>query len=264
MNTESMTNHSQIITNSVVSGNTLKMTSREVAELTGKQHGHVMRDIRAYMGAVLQMERGIDVKSLDWSGHEGAQVFGDTPIGGVTYSEEINPQNGQPYPIYHLDKSATLTIVSGYNVLLRKKIIDRWQELEEQRSPVPQTLPEALRLAADMAEQKAALELKVQADAPKVSFVDHYVDAAGSKSLRATAKVLNMPERAMIDALIRDKVLFRQSGNLLPYASHHHSGNFTVKTGTAEQSGHAFTQTRVTPRGIQWIAERYASELMAS
>lgn len=144
------------------------------------------------------------------------------------------------------------------------KVIKRLHELEEKNSPVPQSLPEALRLAADMAEQKAQLEQKVQADAPKVAFVDHYVDASGSKSLRATAKVLNMPEKAMIDALIRDKVLFRQYGNLLPYASHHHSGNFTVKTGTAEQSGHAFTQTRVTPRGIQWIAERYASELMAS
>lgn len=31
-----------------------------------------------------------------------------------------------------------------------------------------------------------------------------------------------MPEKAMIDALIRDKVLFRQSGNLLPM--HYDSG----------------------------------------
>lgn len=107
------------------------------------------------------------------------------------------------------------------------------------------------------------LEQKVQADAPKVAFVDHYVDASGSKSLRATAKVLNMPEKATIDALIRDKVLFRQSGNLLPHALRQRDGLFTVKTGTSD-FGHAFTQTRVTPRGIQWIAERYASELMAS
>ncbi len=41
------------------------------------------------------------------------------------------------------------------------------------------------------------------------------------------------------------------------------ASGFTVKTGTSD-FGHAFTQTRVTPRGIHWIAERYASELMAS
>ena len=33
------------------------------------------------------------------------------------------------------------------------------------------------------------------------------------------------------------------------------------RSGTAEH-GHNFTQTRVTPKGIQWIADRYASELM--
>uniref|UniRef100_A0A182TC81 KilA-N domain-containing protein n=1 Tax=Anopheles maculatus TaxID=74869 RepID=A0A182TC81_9DIPT len=132
-----------------------------------------------------------------------------------------------------------------------------------QVATVPQSLPEALRLAADIAEQKAALEQKVQADAPKVAFVDHYVDASGAKSLRETAKILNMPEKAMIDALLRDKALFRQSGNLLPHATKQRDGLFTVKTGTSD-FGHAFTQTRVTPRGIQWIADRYASELRAS
>lgn len=132
-----------------------------------------------------------------------------------------------------------------------------------QSGVVPQSLPEALRLAADMAEQKAALEKKVQADAPKVAFVDHYVDAGGAKGLRETAKILNMPEKAMIDVLLRDKVLFRLSGNLLPHALRQRDGLFTVKTGTSD-FGHAFTQTRVTPRGISWIAERYASELMGN
>ncbi|WP_418346461.1 phage antirepressor KilAC domain-containing protein [Serratia inhibens] len=51
--------------------------------------------------------------------------------------------------------------------------------------------------------------------------------------------------------------------NLLPHALRQRDGLFTVKTGTSD-FGHAFTQTRVTPRGIQWIAERYASELMAN
>ena len=73
-------------------------------------------------------------------------------------------------------------MVTGYSASLRMKVIKRLHELEEQNSPVPQTLPEALRPAADMAEQKAMLEQKVQADAPKVAFVDHYVDASGSKA----------------------------------------------------------------------------------
>ncbi|MBS7549836.1 hypothetical protein, partial [Dietzia massiliensis] len=71
--------------------------------------------------------------------------------------------------------------MTGYSASLRMRVIKRLHELEEQSSPVPQTLPEALRLAADMAEQKAMLEQKVLADAPTVAFVDHYVDASGSK-----------------------------------------------------------------------------------
>lgn len=130
-----------------------------------------------------------------------------------------------------------------------------------QTSLVPQSLPEALRLAADMAEQKAALEYKVQQDAPKVAFVDHFVDAAGAKSLRESAKILRMAEKSMIEALLRDKVLFRQSRNLLPSSIHQRNGLFCVKTGTSE-FGHAFTQTRVTPLDLQWLADRYASELM--
>ncbi|HGM5000873.1 TPA: phage antirepressor KilAC domain-containing protein [Serratia marcescens] len=224
--------------NVAIGGNSPKMTSREIAELTGKQHGHVMRDIEIMLE---QLGEGLNGYIQIWR----------------------HPQNGQQYREYALDREHTECLVTGYSASLRMRVIKRLHELEEQSSPVPQTLPEALRLAADMAEQKAMLEQKVQADAPKVAFVDHYVDASGSKSLRATAKVLNMPEKAMIDALIRDKVLFRQSGNLLPHALRQRDGLFTVKTGTSD-FGHAFTQTRVTPRGIQWIAERYASELMAS
>lgn len=161
------------------------MTSREIAELTGKQHAHVMRDIRAYMGAILQIERGIDVKSLDWSGLEGVTVFGETPIGGVTRSEEVNQQNGQPYPVYCLDKSATLTIVSGYNVLLRKKIIDRWQELEAVNQ-LPTDYLSALKALTVEVEQRQVLENQLAIAAPKVQFVDSYVNATGSLGFRET------------------------------------------------------------------------------
>ncbi|ELC0798908.1 TPA: phage antirepressor KilAC domain-containing protein [Klebsiella pneumoniae] len=40
---------------------------------------------------------------------------------------------------------------------------------------------------------------------------------------------------------------------MTPYAQHLDAGRFTVKTGEAE-NGHAFTQVKFTPKGIQWIA----------
>lgn len=212
------------------------MSSREIAVLTSKRHFDVMRDIETMFSQL-----GEDVMGC-------AQNF-------------VHPQNGQSYREYCLDREHTECLVAGYSAPLRMKIIRRLRELEGQGSAVPQTLPEALRLAADMAEQNVALANKVQQDATKVAFVEHYVESGGAKSLRETAKILNMPQKAMIEALLRDKVLFRMSGNLLPHALRQREGLFSVKTGTSD-FGHAYTQTRVTPRGVQWIADRYASELM--
>lgn len=212
------------------------MSSRDIAALTGKRHFDVMRDIESMF------------KQLGESVNGCAQNF-------------VHPQNGQEYREYWLDREHTECLVAGYSAPLRMKIIRRLRELEQGSPSLPQTLPEALRLAADMAEQNAMLANKVQQDAPKIAFVDHYVEAGGTKSLRETAKILNMPEKAMIDALLRDRVLFRQSGNLLPHALRQREGLFTVKTGTSD-FGHAYTQTRVTPRGVEWVAQRYASELM--
>ncbi len=85
---------------------TLTMSSLEIAELTGKEHRNVMRDIR---------------KMLDEMDEGGVLKFEHT---------HQNPQNGQTYPIFRLPKRECLILVSGYDVPLRAKIIDRWMELE--------------------------------------------------------------------------------------------------------------------------------------
>ena len=136
-------------------------------------------------------------------------------------------------------------------------VVDRWQALENRQKPtalIPQSFSEALMLAAQLQAEK-------ERNAPKVAFVDHYVEVGTSKSFRETAKILKMPERALVNRLVEDKYLYRQSGVLLPYQSARTKDLFTVKTGTAEH-GHNYTQTRVTSKGIEFIASRYASELM--
>jgi phage antirepressor YoqD-like protein len=219
---------------SVFSSGQVTMSSREISDLVESRHADVCRTIERLAAA-------------------GA-------IQGYTPTPYTHLQNGRTYKEYLIGKRDSYVVVAQLSPQFTARLVDRWQELEN-KTAVPQSLPEALRLAADMAEQNAQLAHKVQQDAPKVAFVNQYVEAGGNKSLRETAKILNMPEKAMIDTLLRDKVLFRQSGNLLPHALRQRDGLFTVKTGTSD-FGHAFTQTRVTPKGVQWIAERYASELM--
>ncbi len=94
------------------------MTSREIAELTGKQHSNVMRDIR------VMIERLSATSDLKW--HCETETYID--------------EQGKPRDMYRMDKDTTLTLVSGYDAVLRFRIIKRWQELEEQTSAQPPKL----------------------------------------------------------------------------------------------------------------------------
>ena len=80
------------------------MSSREIADLTGKDVGNVHRDIRSMIEGLGDDSDLNHLRSeLDARGY-------------VT--------------CYHLNKSLSLTLVAGYNVKLRKAIIDRWEALE--------------------------------------------------------------------------------------------------------------------------------------
>ncbi|WP_392562522.1 phage antirepressor KilAC domain-containing protein [Orbus sturtevantii] len=214
-----------------LSNDELTMSSREIAELVESRHDSVKRTI----------ERLID-----------KGVIQLTPL------VEVTNHLGQTVLEYRLIKRDSYIVVAQLCPEFTARLVDRWQELEN--NLVPKTLPEALRLAAQAIEENIQLNEKIALDAPKVSFVDNFVDVGTTKSLRETAKILKMSERAMIDCLEDDRILFRQSGNLLPYANHINNGNFEVKTG--ERNGHAYTQTRVSTKGMAYIARRYASELM--
>ena len=82
------------------------MSSLEVAELTGKQHKHVLRDIRNIVKS-LSPELRLGFKSS-------------------TYKDSTGKANR----CYNLDKDSTLCLITGYDVNARMKIIKRWQELE--------------------------------------------------------------------------------------------------------------------------------------
>lgn len=85
---------------------TLTMTSREIAELTGKQHKDVLYDIR-------RMLDELEVHSAD-------------------FSAEYKDSTGRTLPAFNLPKRETYILITGYSVTMRAKIIDRWQELEAQ------------------------------------------------------------------------------------------------------------------------------------
>ena len=123
-------------------------------------------------------------------------------------------------------------------------------------SAIPQSLPEALRLAADMAEKATYLEIQLQAVAPKAEFVDRFVNSSGSLGFREAAKLLNVKETQLRRFMIDKGIMYVLAGKLTPYAQHILAERFTVKTGENMTNGHAYTQAKFTPKGIQWLAEK--------
>lgn len=212
------------------------MSSLEIAGLCDKRHDHVMADIRS-------MLEQLNIQSPEFSG-------------------DYRDDRGRTYPLYHLPRDLCLTLVSGYSVILRKRVIDRWLELEEGKAPqIPQSLPEALRLAADLAEQKQVLESQLALAAPKVEFVDRYVAARGSMGFRQVCKLLQAKETDFRLFLLDKKIMYPLGGTLAPFAQHLDAGRFEVKTGTSLTSNHNFSQTRFTPKGIKWVGGMWADHL---
>lgn len=219
----------------VTSGPT--MTSREIAELTGKRHPDVKRDIDTML-----TDLGEDVSKF-------ARI----------YQDSMNRDQVE----FALDRELTETLLTGYSAPLRRAVIARWRQLEAGISASPQfliptTLSGALRLAAEQAEIIEQQALEIEAAQPALQMVQRYVEAKSSKCLSDVAKILNWKPQAFIAELHKDGVIFKRSGSWVPYQQHIDAGRFTVKTG--EGQGHAWAQARVEPAGIEWLARKYGKE----
>ncbi len=82
------------------------MSSKEIADMTGKEHKDVLRDIR--------------------------NMFEQLQIDSAQFCAQYKDSTGRTLPCFNLDKDLSICLVSGYNVQLRMAIIKRWNELEAQ------------------------------------------------------------------------------------------------------------------------------------
>ncbi len=219
----------------------LTMTSREIADLTGKRHDNVMADARKMLAEL--------------NGEGGVLTFQDT---------QVNPQNGQEYPVLRLPKRETLILVSGYSVAMRARIIDRWQELEEQaRNPIAAlSRVDLLKLALDSEEKRLALEHKVETLAPKAEALDRFATfAEGSMCISNAAKALQQQPKAFFRWLQEHQWIFRRPGGSgwLAYQSRIQVGYLEHKVTTVERgdgSEKVVEQVLVTAKGLAKLSER--------
>ena len=95
------------------------MTSLQIAEVTGKNHAHVMRDIRNLL------ERGVSESNIGFSSYEQKQ-----PNGGT-----------KSVAMYELTPKGCLILASGYDPVLREKIVNKLEEYQQAERSNIITLP---------------------------------------------------------------------------------------------------------------------------
>jgi len=119
------------------------MSSRDIAALVESRHSDVMRTIE--------------------------RLISNETISGYAPTAYTHEQNGQQYHEYLIGKRDSYVVVAQLSPQFTARLVDRWQELEEQAAPqIPQTYSEALQLAADQAKL-------IEEQRPKVEFVDKLV-----------------------------------------------------------------------------------------
>jgi phage antirepressor YoqD-like protein len=168
------------------------MCSREIASLTGKQHKHVIRDIREMLVA----------------------LAGDGPI--LDHHIETKDSRGYTAEI-HLDRVLTETLLTGYSAQMRRAVIVRWHELEAKvvgQVQIPSNFAEALRLAAEQVEQNQHLKEIIQLQAPKVAAIKRLAGASGAMCITDAAKLLQIGPSQLFKWLEAHRWIYRRTGNL--------------------------------------------------
>jgi len=216
------------------------MSSREIAELTGKRHDHVMRDTRKML--------------VELHGESDLPKFGGVYSGG----------NGEDRPCFHLPKRESLILVSGYDLTMRAKIIDRWQVLEDRASPTAMLSdPSSLRaLLLENVEKVIALQGAVEEMRPQVQALERIAISDGSLCITDAAKTLQVQPKALFGFLRSHGWIYTRQGSseYIAYQSKLQSGLLEHKTTVVTRSDGSektTTQVRVTPKGLTRLAREF-------
>lgn len=207
------------------------ISSKFIAEITGKQHSDVMRDIR---------------NLIDQLGDEK----GECSFALSSYFGE----NGKHNPMYELTKKEALLLASGYNAVLRLKIIDKLEEFSKPRTHLEVIDSERALLISNIEKDKI-----IQLMQPKAEFFDQVTGSENCFDMADVAKVCNLGiGRNTLFQFLRDNKILRE--NNTPYQNYVDSGYFRViesKYSKPDGSININLKTVVYQKGIDFIIKRF-------
>lgn len=237
-------------------GDAVTMSSSEIAGLTGKQHKDVIRDVRVMISALAK--DGADLR----------HVLEDKDARGYTEN-------------FHLDRELTETLITGYSIPLRNKVIRRLHELERKLSRPTGEVMAALadpavlqglllenvekRLALEsdnreLTNENLLLEQKVVADTPKVEFHDQVVVSHNVMYVREVAQAIGTGQNRLFDFLKQKRWVDRYGQ---PYQAKIEAGYLVASASSFKDPDTGERRTkftcRVTGKGFAKIQALWAS-----
>ena len=216
----------------------MTMTSKEMADLTEKRHDSVKRtmDTLAEKG-LIQLPQIV----------------------------EVTNHLGQTVTEYRIGKRDSFVIVAQLSPEFTARLVDRWQELEEQaRNPITAlSRLDLLKLALDSEEQRLQLEIKVGALAPKAEALDRLATADGSFCIRDAAKTLQVKEKVLKQKLIECRWMYQR-----PMGTGYLAYSDKLQQGLCEhkvtQGNHATKAMDAAIAAQQWATQAQPGEAMVS
>lgn len=171
---------------------------------------------------------------------------------------------GRDKAMYRFPKREACLMAMSYSYDLQAKVFDHMTELEEQLAKpqhvIPQTLPEALRLAADLAEQRNAAQAALAIAAPKAEALDRIADAEGAVNPTVAAKTLQVQPKKLFDWLREHRWIYRRPGGSsnVAYQDKIQAGYLTHKITTVERpdgTEKVVEQVLVTGKGLSKLSQ---------
>ncbi len=185
-------------------------------------------------------------------------------LDGEHYTKSVVQRlNNTTMTVVKMSYKQALRVAARESKVVRRSLIDKLEALQQAQSSspvpaIPQSLPEALRLAAELAEQKQQLEEQLQTAAPKVDFADRVANAGGIL-IGNYAKVVGLGQNFLFTWL-RDHGILCASGSRrnVPKQNFIEQGFFTVREVVIDNDDNyriALT-TQITGKGQQWLTRK--------
>ncbi|MEQ5315753.1 phage antirepressor KilAC domain-containing protein [Providencia vermicola] len=239
------------------------MSSREIAELTGKNKADVHVDVWNMLSQLYSIYKD-DGKTH----HVKNQQVNLTD--GIIVSFDVRGYVSE----FNLDRYHTEVLVTGYDLKRRAAVIKRWYDLETGKAKpsidpmVALNDPAFLRDALiSYTEKVMHLEHQVEEMKPDVDALTRIAKAEGSLCVTDAAKQLQVKPKSLFDLMSHSKWIYRRLGTAwIAYQDKIQQGLLehkvtVVKSSTGEDK--QVSQVRVTAKGLSKLAKLLSMEVMA-